>query len=151
MKNNTRKEKDILGGLEIPDDVYWGINTQRAINNFQISGKTFPYSFIHSLASVKKACLLANIELKLVEQKLGESMLETLDEIILENKFLDQFPLDMFQSGSGTQTNMNMNEVIANITNEKLGHKKGEKKPVHPNDHETKVNHLMMLFLLPCI
>ena len=135
MKNNTRKEKDVLGELEIPDNVYWGINTQRAINNFQISGKTFPNSFIHSLALVKKACLLANMELKLIEQELGEKILETLDEIILEDKFLDQFPLDVFQSGSGTQTNMNMNEVVANITNEKLGRKMGEKEPVHPNDH----------------
>ncbi|MHA2309418.1 MAG: lyase family protein, partial [Candidatus Heimdallarchaeaceae archaeon] len=65
----------------------------------------------------------------------GEKILETLDEMILEDKFLDQFPLDVFQSGSGTQTNMNMNEVVANVTNEKLGHKKGEKEPVHPNDH----------------
>ncbi|MCG3226021.1 MAG: class II fumarate hydratase [Candidatus Heimdallarchaeota archaeon] len=135
MKNNTRKEKDILGELEIPDDVYWGISTQRAINNFQISGKTFSYSFIHSLALVKKACLLANMELKLIEQELGEKILETLDDMILEDKFLDQFPLDVFQSGSGTQTNMNMNEVVSNITNEKLGRKKGGKEPVHPNDH----------------
>ncbi|MHA1955148.1 MAG: lyase family protein, partial [Candidatus Heimdallarchaeaceae archaeon] len=135
MRNNTRKEKDILGELEIPDDVYWSINTQRAIDNFQVSGKTFPNSFIHSLALVKKACLLANMELKLIEKELGEKILETLDEMILEDKFLDQFPLDVFQSGSGTQTNMNMNEVVANVTNEKLGHKKGEKEPVHPNDH----------------
>ena len=138
MKNNTRKEKDVLGELEIPDEVYWGINTQRAINNFQISGKTFPHSFIHSLAFVKKACLLANLELELINQKLGESILEVLDEMILEEKFFDQFPLDIFQSGSGTQTNMNMNEVVANLTNERLGYEKGKKEPVHPNDHVNK-------------
>jgi len=135
MKNNTRKEKDVLGELEIPDDVYWSINTQRAIENFQISGKSFPQSFIHSLALVKKSCLLTNLELKLIDQQLGKTILEVLDDIILENKYLDQFPLDIFQSGSGTQTNMNMNEVVANVANERLGFRKGEKKPAHPNDH----------------
>ncbi|MHA2357898.1 MAG: class II fumarate hydratase [Candidatus Heimdallarchaeaceae archaeon] len=137
MNNNKRIEKDILGEMEIPSDVYWGINTQRALENFQISGKTLPSSFIIALAQVKKACLLTNIELELIEDELGKSILQAVDEII-EGKHLDQFPIDIFQTGSGTQTNMNMNEVIANRANELLGHPRGQKHPVHPIDHVNK-------------
>jgi len=135
---NFRIEKDILGEVEVPTDVYWGINTQRALKNFKISGKTFPIIFIISLAQMKKACLLANIDLDLVDINNGNAMLQALNEILEENKHLDQFPIDIFQTGSGTQTNMNMNEVIANRANEILGHQMGQKHPVHPNDHVNK-------------
>ncbi len=138
MNDQFRKEKDILGEMNIPEDVYWGINTQRAIQNFRISGKVFPHIFLYSLAQVKKACLLANIDLGQIEKDSGEAMKKAFDEILEEKKHLDQFPIDVFQSGSGTQTNMNMNEVIANRANEILGYPKGKKHPIHPNDHVNK-------------
>jgi len=138
LTKKFRREKDILGELEIPNNAYWGINTQRAIQNFQISDKKFPRIFITSLAEVKKACLMANIELGLIESEIGEAILRVLKEILEEEKYYDQFPLDIFQTGSGTQTNMNMNEVLANRANEILGFPLGKKHPVHPNDHINK-------------
>ncbi len=132
---NMRKEKDTLGELDVPSEVYWGINTERAIRNFKISGRRMPEEFIIALAQVKKACLLANIEIGVIEEELGKVILKAVDEILLEDKFLDQFPVDIYQTGSGTQTNMNMNEVLANRANELLGHPLGQKSPVHPNDH----------------
>jgi fumarate hydratase class II len=130
-----RIEKDVLGELEVPKDVYWGINTQRALINFQISGKTFPHTFIMALAQLKKACLMANLELDLIKIEEGNAINKACDEIIKEMKHLDQFPIDIFQTGSGTQTNMNMNEVLANRANEILGFPIGKKHPIHPNDH----------------
>ncbi|MFX0002817.1 MAG: class II fumarate hydratase [Candidatus Hodarchaeota archaeon] len=135
---NFRLEKDILGEIKVPSNVYWGVNTQRALKNFQISGRTFPQIFIISLAQVKKACLLANKELGLIDEKKGQAILQALNEILEDNKYLDQFPIDIFQTGSGTQTNMNMNEVIANRANEILGQPLGTKDPIHPNDHVNK-------------
>ena len=135
---NYRIEKDVLGEIEVPEGVYWGINTQRAILNFQISGLKFPEIFISSLAELKKACLLANIDLDLVEKEKGEAILKAVDEILVEGKYHDQFPIDIFQTGSGTQTNMNMNEVLANRANQILGFPMGKKHPVHPNDHVNK-------------
>jgi len=131
----TRREKDSIGELDVPADVYWGINTQRAIMNFKISGKKLPKEFILSLAHVKKACLLANMALKKIDETIGDALGQAVDEIINDEKFLDQFPIDVFQTGSGTQTNVNMNEVLSNRANEILGHPKGTKSPVHPNDH----------------
>ena len=133
--NEFRKEKDLLGELNVPKDVYWGINTQRAINNFKISRKRFPDVFIKALAIIKKVCIKANLKLGLLEKELANALLKAVDEIIVENKHLDQFPIDIFQTGSGSQTNMNMNEVLANRANEILGYPKGKKEPVHPNDH----------------
>ncbi|NVM17651.1 MAG: class II fumarate hydratase [Candidatus Lokiarchaeota archaeon] len=133
-----RIEKDVLGEKEVPSDAYWGINTQRALQNFQISGKKFPQIFIISLAQVKKACLLANIELELIDKENGDAILRAVDEILNESKHLDQFPIDIFQTGSGTQTNMNMNEVLANRASQILGFPMGRKHPVHPNDHVNK-------------
>jgi fumarate hydratase class II len=133
-----RIEKDVLGEIEVPSNVYWGINTQRAIKNFQISGKTFPNIFIKSLAQIKKACLLANLDLDNIKRQNGDAILQAVNEIIENDKHFDQFPIDIFQTGSGTQTNMNMNEVLANRANEILGHPMGKKYPVHPNDHVNK-------------
>ena len=133
-----RKEKDVLGEVEVPSDVYWGINTQRAIQNFQISGKKFPTIFIKSLAQLKKACLLANLDLNLINKENGEAILQAINEILEEEKHLDQFPIDIFQTGSGTQTNMNMNEVLANRASQILGFPMGKKHPIHPNDHVNK-------------
>jgi fumarate hydratase class II len=131
----TRIEEDILGELEVPADAYWGISTQRAIANFKISGRRMPEQFILALATVKKACLLANMDLGIISSDLGQPIQKAVDEIIRDGKMLDQFPIDIFQTGSGTQTNMNMNEVLANRANEILGQSRGKKAPVHPNDH----------------
>ncbi|TXT55912.1 MAG: Fumarate hydratase class II [Candidatus Thorarchaeota archaeon] len=133
--SEKRIEHDVLGEMAVPADAYWGISTQRAIQNFHISGKQLPAKFIHALAEVKKACLLANMELGNIDKELGKALLQAIDEITSQKKMLDQFPVDIYQTGSGTQTNMNMNEVLANRANEILGSPLGEKKPVHPNDH----------------
>ena len=133
-----RIEKDVLGELKVPNNVYWGINTQRAIQNFKISGKRFPTIFIKSLAELKKSCIMTNLELNLIDDEKANAIVKALDEIIIEEKYLDQFPLDIYQSGSGTQTNMNMNEVIANRANQLLGFPMGKKHPIHPNDHVNK-------------
>jgi len=135
---NYRVEKDVLGELNVPSDAYWGINTQRAMKNFQISGKKFPTIFITSLAQVKKACLLANMELGLINKEHGNAILQVVNEILDEKKYMDQFPIDIYQTGSGTQTNMNMNEVLANRAAQILGFPMGKKHPVHPNDHVNK-------------
>jgi fumarate hydratase class II len=129
----TRREKDAIGELDVPADAYWGINTQRAIVNFQISGRTFPTEFIHALAMVKKACSIANKAENLISKEIYDAMLKAVDEV-LDGMFHDQFPIDVYQTGSGTQTNMNMNEVLANRANEILGHPLGTKSPVHPNN-----------------
>ncbi|MHA1266902.1 MAG: class II fumarate hydratase [Candidatus Helarchaeota archaeon] len=138
MSKEVRKERDFLGELEIPADAYWGTTTQRALKNFQISGKTFPKQFILSLITIKKACLMANRELNNIDENKAHAMFQAIEEILVEEKYLDQFPLDIFQTGSGTQLNMNANEVIANRANELLGQPLGSKVPVHPNDHVNK-------------
>ena len=135
---NYRIEKDVLGEIKVPNDAYWGINTQRAIQNFKISGKRFSNTFIMSLAQLKKACLLANMELGLIDKEIGDAILQAVNEILNEEKHLDQFPIDIYQTGSGTQTNMNMNEVLANRASQILGSPMGKKHPVHPNDHVNK-------------
>ncbi|MHA1555910.1 MAG: class II fumarate hydratase [Candidatus Heimdallarchaeota archaeon] len=138
MPKKMRLEKDLLGKLDVPAEAYWGINTQRAIQNFQISQKKFPKVFLLSLAQVKRACLSTNQKLELIDTVKAKAIQQAIDEIINEGKFSDQFPLDVFQTGSGTQINMNMNEVLANRANEILGYPIGEKKPVHPNNHINK-------------
>ncbi|TAL37734.1 MAG: class II fumarate hydratase [Spirochaetes bacterium] len=135
MTGKFRREKDVLGEVEVPEDAYWGVNTLRAVNNFKISARRFPAVFIASLAEVKKACLLANMEQGSIDAEKGGALLTAMKELLEEGKFQDQFPIDIFQTGSGTQTNMNMNEVLANRANEILGHPMGRKSPVHPNDH----------------
>ncbi len=138
MSEKFRKEKDVLGEVKVPIDAYWGVNTQRAIQNFQISDKKLPNIFTIALAQVKKACLLANIELELIDKEKGDALLQAIDEILIDGKYFNQFPIDVFQTGSGTQTNMNMNEVLANRANQILGFPMGKKQPIHPNDHVNK-------------
>ncbi len=135
MREKTRTEEDSLGKIEVPADAYWGATTQRAINNFQISNQRIPSEFIVSLAKVKRACLVANADAGALSEDLSEAVMQAIEEILREGKHLNQFPVDVYQTGSGTQTNMNMNEVLANRANELLGHKLGKKSPVHPNDH----------------
>lgn len=129
-----RKEKDSLGAVTVPEDAYYGASTQRAINNFPISGLRFPRSFIYSLALIKKCAAIVNGELGLLDEKTSKSIVAAAQEI-MEGKFDTQFPVDVFQTGSGTSSNMNMNEVIASRANETITGKKGGKFPVHPNDH----------------
>src|SRR3989442_1553430 len=129
-----RIEKDFLGELKVPKDAYWGAQTQRAIENFPISGIRFGRRFIYALGLIKMACAQTNVELGLLDGKLGKAIVQGCQEV-MDGKLDAQFPLDIFQTGSGTSTNMNANEVIANRANEILGHPLGEKGPVHPNDH----------------
>ncbi len=135
MGREFRKEKDVLGEVEVPSEVYWGVNTYRAVQNFRISDKRFPRIFLTALAEIKKACLLANMELGIIDADKGNALLSALKEVLEQGRFLDQFPIDLYQTGSGTQTNMNMNEVLANRANEIMGFPMGQKQPVHPNDH----------------
>lgn len=131
-----RIEHDFLGDLEIAEDVYYGVQTFRALENFNISHdrlSNFP-KFIIALAQVKKAAALANNELGLLNDELKDSICQACD-LVISGKYNDQFVVDMIQGGAGTSTNMNANEVIANIALELMGHKKGEYQYCHPNDH----------------
>lgn len=133
---NTRLEHDLLGEREIPIEAYYGVQTLRALENFNITGvtlKNFPI-LVKALAQVKKAAALANNELKMLDDEVCKYICLACDEII-SGKLLDQFPVDMIQGGAGTSTNMNANEVIANRALELLGKKKGEYEFIHPNNH----------------
>ncbi len=132
-----RIERDTLGEVKVPKEAWWGAQTQRSLQNFRISGIRFPPIFLDSLVRIKRTCARVNAELGEIPETIGESIIKAATKII-EDQMWDQFPLDVFQTGSGTQTNMNANEVIANIANVMLGGKKGEKTPVHPNDHVNK-------------
>jgi fumarate hydratase class II len=129
-----RVERDTMGEVSIPDGALWGAQTQRAVENFQISGIRFGRRFIRALGLVKWACAQANMELGLLEPEPGEAIARACQEVI-EGSHDDQFPVDVFQTGSGTSTNMNANEVIANRAIQLLGGEVGTKDPVHPNDH----------------
>ncbi|MBK1963853.1 aspartate ammonia-lyase [Campylobacter novaezeelandiae] len=133
---SVRKEHDFIGELEIPNDVYYGIQTYRALENFHMSGrklKEYPY-FVKAFAQVKKAAALANKDLGMVEANRADFIAKACDRII-NGEFLDQFVVDMIQGGAGTSTNMNVNEVITNVALEMMGHKKGEYQYLHPNDN----------------
>lgn len=130
----TRIEKDSMGPLEVPADAYYGVQTQRAVTNFPISGWPLPPRFIHAMGRIKRAAAQTNLELGLTEKKVADAIVAAATEIV-DGKLDAQFPVDIFQTGSGTSTNMNANEVIASRANEILGGKRGDKAPVHPNDH----------------
>jgi fumarate hydratase, class II len=133
-KGATRIEKDTMGEIEVPADRYWGAQTQRSLQNFRIGGHKFPPALIHALGVVKKAGASVNRELGKLDEKRADVIARAADEVIA-GKLDDQFPLVVWQTGSGTQTNMNANEVIANRANELAGSKLGTPGPVHPNDH----------------
>jgi fumarate hydratase class II len=128
-----RVETDSLGQVKVPHEKYYGAQTQRSLENFGIGVETMPVEVIHALAIVKKAAAIVNAQLGLLSEKKKKIICEACDEI-LEGKLKDHFPLSVWQTGSGTQSNMNVNEVISNYANEKLGGKRGDKTPVHPND-----------------
>lgn len=131
---NIRVETDSFGALDVPADKYWGAQTQRSLGNFKIGGEKMPAPLVRALGILKKAAALVNMEFGDLDKKLGEAMCKAADEVI-SLELVDHFPLVVWQTGSGTQTNMNINEVISNRAIEILGGEMGSKKPVHPNDH----------------
>src|ERR1700677_1796927 len=130
----TRTESDSMGKIEVPANVYWGAQTQRSLLHFNIGPDTMPPELIHAFGTLKKACALVNQDLGTLSPDLGKLIVQAADEVIA-GKLNDQFPLRVWQTGSGTQTNMNVNEVISNRAIEIAGGEMGSKKPVHPNDH----------------
>ena len=134
MADKVRIETDSFGPIEVPADRYWGAQTQRSLQNFKIGGERMPAPLVRALGIQKKASALANIRLGALDPKLGQAIVDAAEEVI-DGKLDGHFPLVVWQTGSGTQTNMNVNEVIANRANEMLGSPLGGKSPVHPNDH----------------
>ncbi len=132
-----REESDTMGPVQVPEDAYYGAQTQRAVENFDVSGLVFHPSFFRALGMVKKYAAKANMELGLLEPEIAQAVISAADEV-QTGKFDDQFVLDVFQTGSGTSTNMNANEVIARRANEILTGKPDSKSPIHPNDHVNK-------------
>ena len=130
----TRTENDSLGSVDVPVDRYWGAQTQRSLQNFKIGDEHFPHEFIRAYGLLKKAAATVNESFGSLDSKIADTIRTAADEVI-EGKLDDHFPLVVWQTGSGTQTNMNINEVIANRSIEILGGELGSKDPVHPNDH----------------
>ena len=131
---NTRTETDSFGPLEVQADKYWGAQTQRSLGNFKIGGETMPLPLVRALGIVKMAAAKANMKLDNLEADIGDAIVNAATEVA-EGKLNDHFPLVVWQTGSGTQSNMNANEVISNRAIEMLGGEMGSKTPVHPNDH----------------
>src|SRR5262245_24583933 len=130
----TRTETDSIGAIEVEDSRYWGAQTQRSLENFRIGNERFSREMIRAFGIVKKAAALVNLDLGLLSEEKCKLLVAAADEVI-EGKLDDHFPLVVWQTGSGTQTNMNVNEVISNRAIEMAGGKMGSKKPIHPNDH----------------
>ncbi|MDB5572325.1 MAG: fumarate hydratase, class [Hyphomicrobiales bacterium] len=130
----ARRETDSFGPIEVPADRYWGAQTQRSLQNFRIGAERMPLALVHALALVKRAAAEANADAGLLDPTIAGAIAAAAQEVG-EGRFDDHFPLVVWQTGSGTQTNMNVNEVIANRANEVMGGRLGEKSPVHPNDH----------------
>ncbi len=133
-----RIETDTMGEVEVPVRSLWGAQTQRSFDNFQISSRKLPYSFINALVEIKRACAIANCEFSIISKEIKDAIVQSADEILDNGKFIEQFPLDVFQTGSGTHTNMNVNEVLSNRAILLLNGIVGSKTPVHPNDHVNK-------------
>ena len=134
LKPATRIETDSFGEIEVPADRYWGAQTERSLENFRIGGHVMPMPIIRGLGIIKRAAAEVNMDLGRLDPKIGGAIVQAAQEVI-EGKLNDHFPLVVWQTGSGTQSNMNANEVIANRAIEILGGDLGSKKPVHPNDH----------------
>ena len=131
---STRTETDSFGPLKVPSDKYWGAQTQRSLMNFPIGWERQPIAIVRALGVIKQACAEANRDAGALDGTLADAMIEAASEVVT-GKLDDHFPLVVWQTGSGTQSNMNANEVIANRAIELLGGEIGSKKPVHPNDH----------------
>ncbi|MEX2642355.1 MAG: class II fumarate hydratase [Acetobacterales bacterium] len=134
MSSNVRTESDSLGPVEVPAERLWGAQTQRSLQNFRIGGETMPPALVRAFGIQKKAAAQANMAQGLLDEKISNAIVAAADRVIA-GELAEEFPLVVWQTGSGTQTNMNANEVIANLASETLGGKRGEKRPVHPNDH----------------
>ncbi len=132
--SKTRKETDSMGEIEVPADRYWGAQTQRSLLYFKIGDDLMPWDVIRALALLKKAAALTNRELRMLDDDKAELIIRVAEDVV-QGKLSAHFPLQVWQTGSGTQTNMNVNEVIANRANEIAGGTLGSKQPVHPNDH----------------
>ena len=132
-----RKEKDSIGIINVPGDKYWGASTERSKKFFDIGNIKVRLILIKSIAIIKKSAAIVHRKDRLINAKIANSIIKASQEVI-SGKFDDNFPLKVWQTGSGTQTNMNINEVISNRAIELLGGRKGTKKPVHPNDHVNK-------------
>src|SRR6266478_7180115 len=132
-RRGTRVERDSMGDVAVPADAYYGASTQRAVINFPISGQPFPRRFIRALGLIKKAAAQTNRELGLLSRRRSRAITAAAQEVI-DGKLDAQFPIDIYQTGSGTSTNTNANEVIANRATEILGRERGS-KIIHPNDH----------------
>ncbi len=132
--SGVRTETDSFGPIDAPADRYWGAQTQRSLQNFRIGGERMPVPLVRALGIQKRAAAAANLKLGVLDPKLGAAIMEAADEVI-DGRLADHFPLVVWQTGSGTQSNMNANEVIANRAIEKLGGTMGSKTPIHPNDH----------------
>src|SRR5437016_12741047 len=130
----TRIETDTFGPIEVPADRYWGAQTERSFRNFRIGVERMPWPIICALAVVKRASAEVNLSLKLIDARRARAIVKAAQEVI-DGELDGHFPLSVWQTGSGTQTNMNVNEVIANRANEMLGGKLGAKSPVHTHDH----------------
>ncbi len=137
MSKNVRIEKDTVGPIEVPADKLWGAQTQRSRQNFAISNERMPLPLIHALVLVKKAAAIVNMENGSLAREKGDAIVKAADEV-LAGKHDEEFPLIVWQTGSGTQTNMNVNEVLANRGSELLGGERGESRKVHPNDDVNK-------------
>src|SRR5574337_444150 len=131
--SRTRRERDTFGEIEVPADALWGAQTQRSLDNFRISGERQPRELIHALAQVKRAAAEVNRDLAQLAPDKAQAIIAAADEV-LAGKHEREFPLVVWQTGSGTQTNMNLNEVLANRASELLGGERGEARKVHPND-----------------
>ncbi len=129
-----RKESDSFGEIAVQGNKYWGAQTQRSLENFKIGQEKMPKQLIHALGLLKKAAAITNMEMGVLHSTLGNAIVQAAEEVI-DGKLYDHFPLVVWQTGSGTQTNMNINEVLSNRAIEILGGEMGSKKPVHPNDH----------------
>src|SRR5215207_4417764 len=132
--NSTRSETDSFGPIDVPADRYWGAQTERSRQNFKIGQDRMPMPIVHALGIVKLAAAETNRELGLLDARRAGAIVRAAREVI-DGKLDDHFPLVVWQTGSGTQTNMNLNEVIANRANQMLGGELGAKEPIHPNDH----------------
>ena len=129
-----RIERDTLGKVAVANDKLWGAQTQRSLQNFKIGNDIMPIEIIHAMAVIKLSCAKANLKQKNISSKIANAIVQSAITV-LSGRYDDQFPLSVWQTGSGTQTNMNVNEVIANLANKKLGKPFGSNSPVHPNDH----------------
>lgn len=136
--SDYRTEKDSLGDVKVPNSALWGAQTQRSKHNFQISSRRLPDVFIRALVEIKRACAISNNELGIIAEDVANAIVKAADEVLDHGMHLEHFPLDVYQTGSGTQTNMNANEVLSNRAIQIMDGTIGSKSPVHPNDHVNK-------------